>query len=158
LGISGVGLANAKLIAKHCDGDWKQMENLTQEELQEIEGIGPIMAASFTAYFADSENRRMIEELQKEVRFIRPTATEPQTLANITFVVTGSLNHYENREALKEQIEAKGGKVVGSVSAKTNYLINNDTLSGSSKNKTAKELGIPILSEQDFINRFMTGE
>ncbi len=158
LGISGVGLANAKLIAKHCNGDWQRMENLSQEELQEIEGIGPIMAASFTAYFADSENRRMIEELQKEVRLIRPTAMEPQTLANITFVITGSLNHYENREALKEQIEAKGGKVSGSVSAKTNYLINNDTLSGSSKNKTAKELGVPILSERDFINRFMTGE
>jgi DNA ligase (NAD+) len=96
--------------------------------------------------------------LLAEVQLEAPTVKEIQNLANLTFVITGSLEQYENRDALKEAIEARGGKVAGSVSAKTSYLINNDTLSSSSKNKTAKELGVPILSEQDFIEQFMTGE
>jgi DNA ligase (NAD+) len=158
LGISGVGLANAKLIARHCGGDWQQMMNLTEEELVGIDGIGPVMAAAYTAYFNAPENRRKVEDLLAEVRLEAPVASQPQTLANLTFVITGSLEQYENRDALKDAIEAKGGKVAGSVSAKTSYLINNDTLSGSSKNKSAKALGIPILSEQDFIEQFMTGE
>jgi len=158
LGISGVGLANAKLIARHCGNDWAKIQTLSQEELMEIEGIGPIMAASFTDYFNNPDNRRKVDDLLAQVRLEAPTIREVQNLANLTFVITGSLEHYENRDALKEAIEARGGKVAGSVSAKTSYLINNDTLSGSSKNKAAKELGVPILSEQDFIEQFMTGE
>ncbi len=158
LGITGVGLANAKLIARHCGNDWQQIQNLSQSELMEIEGIGPIMAVSFTEYFKDPDNRRKVEALLAEVQLEAPTVKEIQNLANLTFVITGSLEQYENRDALKEAIEARGGKVAGSVSAKTSYLINNDTLSSSSKNKTAKELGVPILSEQDFIEQFMTGE
>lgn len=158
LGISGVGLANAKLIARHCGNDWQRIQHLSEAELMEIEGIGPIMAASFAAFFRDSENRRKVDALLEQVQLETPTVREVQNLANLTFVITGSLEQYENREALKEAIEARGGKVSGSVSAKTSFLINNDTLSGSSKNKTAKELGVPILSEQDFIEQFMTGE
>ncbi len=158
LGISGVGLANAKLIARHCGNDWLKIQGLSEEELMEIEGIGPIMAASFTSYFKDSENQRKVKDLLLEVQLEAAPMKETQNLANLTFVITGSLEKYENRETLKEAIEARGGKVAGSVSAKTSYLINNDTKSGSSKNKTAKELGVPILSEQDFIEQFMTGE
>ena len=158
LGIGGVGLANAKLIARHCGGDLKRMMDLSEGELMEIEGIGPVMATAFTAYFKDPDNRRKVVALLEEVRLETATVSEPQTLANLTFVITGSLERYENRDALKEAIEARGGKVAGSVSAKTSYLINNDTLSGSAKNKSAKALGIPILSEQDFIEQFMTGE
>lgn len=158
LGISGVGLANAKLIARHCGNDWLKIQELSEENLMEIEGIGPIMAASFTGYFNDPENQRKVADLLSEVQLEAPTKKEVQNLANLTFVITGSLEQYENRDALKDAIEARGGKVAGSVSAKTSFLINNDTLSGSSKNKTAKELGVPILSEQGFINQFMTGE
>ena len=158
LGIGGVGLANAKLIARHCGGDLKRMMDLSEGELMEIEGIGPVMATAFTAYFKDPDNRRKVVALLEEVRLETATVSEPQTLANLTFVITGSLERYENRDALKEAIEARGGKVAGSVSAKTSYLINNDTLSGSAKNNSAKALGIPILSEQDFIEQFMTGE
>ena len=158
LGISGVGLANAKLIARHCRNDWQKIQELSQAELMEIEGIGPIMAASFHDYFEDPQNRRKVEALLAEVRLEAPTVKETQNLAGLTFVITGSLTQYENRDALKEAIEARGGKVAGSVSAKTSYLINNDTQSGSSKNKTAKELGVPILSERDFIEQFVTGE
>lgn len=158
LGISGVGLANAKLIARHCNGDWNKMMGLAEEELLEIEGIGPVMAASFTGFFNDPDNRDKVEALLGEVRLEVPVSGQDQTLSGLTFVITGSLSQYENRDALKEAIEAKGGKVAGSVSAKTSFLINNDTLSGSSKNKSAKALGIPILSEQDFIEQFMTGE
>ncbi len=158
LGISGVGLANAKLIARHCGNDWQKIQALSEEELKEIEGIGPIMAASVTAYFKDLENQRKVKDLLIELQLEAPATKENQNLVNLTFVITGSLDQYENRETLKEAIEARGGKVAGSVSAKTSYLINNDTLSGSSKNKTAKALGVPILSEQDFIKQFMTGE
>lgn len=158
LGISGVGLANAKLIAKHCGNDWDKIQNLSRDELMEIEGIGPVMADSFTAYFNDPENQRKVAALLAQVHLEAPAIREAQTLVNLTFVVTGSLEQFENRDAIKEAIEARGGKVAGSVSTKTSFLINNDTLSGSSKNKTAKELGVPIISEQDFINRFMTGE
>jgi DNA ligase (NAD+) len=158
LGISGVGLANAKLIARHCGNDWQKIQQLSAEELMEIEGIGPIMATSFTDYFNDPETRTKVDALLAEVQLEAPAAKEEQTLSNLTFVITGSLNQYENRDALKEAIEARGGKVAGSVSAKTSFLINNDTLSGSSKNKNAKELDVPIISEQDFIKQFMTGE
>ena len=158
LGISGVGLANAKLIAKHCGNDWQKIQNLSEAELMEIEGIGPIMAASFSIYFMDIENRRKVDALLSEVQLKAPTITQVQTLAGLIFVITGSLEQYENRDALKEAIEVRGGKVAGSVSAKTSFLINNDTLSNSSKNKTAKELGVTILSEQELIDQFMTGE
>lgn len=158
LGISGVGLANAKLIARHCKNDWQRIQTLSEAELVEIEGIGPVMAASFTAYFQEPENKRKVAALLAEVHLEAPTLSQAQTLAGLTFVITGSLLNFENRDALKETIENKGGKVAGSVSSKTSYLINNDTLSGSSKNKTAKELRVPIISEQDFIEQFMTGE
>jgi len=158
LGISGIGLANAKVIARFCKGDWQKIQRLEQEQLLAIEGVGPIMATAFTDFFAKEENRRMVEELLKELTMDVPVRQEDQSLGGLTFVITGSLNIFDNRDAMKTAIEDRGGKVAGSVSTKTDYLINNDLLSGSSKNKTAKELNVPIISEQDFINQFMTGE
>lgn len=158
LGISGVGLANAKLIARNGGNDIDRIRSLGREELQDMEGVGPVMADSFTAYFADSENQGKLYKLLMELRLEAPGEPQGQSLAGLTFVITGSLQSFENREALKEAIEARGGKTAGSVSARTSYLINNDTGSSSAKNKAARELGVPVISEQDFIGRFMTGE
>lgn len=158
LGIGGIGLANAKVIAKHCGGNWQLIQNLSQDQLMDIEGVGPVMASAFTEFFAKEANRGMVESLLEELTMDVPVNREVQTLAGMTFVITGSLDVFENRDAMKTLIEDKGGKVAGSVSAKTDYLINNDLLSASSKNKAAKELHVPIISEQDFIDRFMTGE
>ncbi|MCR4669311.1 MAG: NAD-dependent DNA ligase LigA [Clostridia bacterium] len=148
LGIPGIGTANAKLIAKHCRNSWEAMERLSKEELMEIEGIGGIMAESYTKFFADEENRRMVKDLT-DVLKLDETFTSAGTLfEGMTFVITGGLNNHANRDELKALIEEAGGKVAGSVSARTTYLINNDITSTSGKNKKARELGIPIIDEE----------
>lgn len=152
LGIMNIGSATAKLICKYFRNDLDAIRHATTEELVKIEGIGQIIAESFVAYFANPENEKRIDELLKEVHFVQPEGEgQPQSFAGVNFVVTGSVNHFANRDEVKAVIEARGGKVTGSVTSKTNYLINNDVTSNSSKNKKAKELGIPIISEEEFL-------
>ena len=125
--------------------------NADAATLAEIEGIGEVIADGFVAYFADERNIFVLRELLKELDIVIEENTHPQDLAGKTFVITGSLNSFANRDELKDLIEKRGGKVAGSVSAKTSYLINNDMTSTSSKNKKAQSLGIPIISEEDFL-------
>ena len=156
LGISGIGVANAKLLCKHFDYDLDKIRKATVEELSEIEGVGEVLASSIYDYMHDEEKLRRMEALLAEIRLEVPQVNASgQTLAGMSFVITGGLNHYENRDALKAVIEDKGGKVTGSVTGKTTCLINNDITSNSSKNKKAKELGVAILSEEDFMARYL---
>ncbi len=157
LGISGIGAANAKLIAKAAGGDWDRMQNLTVEELTSIEGIGQVMAENYTAFFSDPENIDKVGQLLSEIEFGTEQTEVSDELAGKTFVITGSLDHFDNRDALKEYIESLGGKTAGSVSGKTSYLINNDINSGSSKNKKAKELGVEIITEETFMEMVKGG-
>ncbi len=151
LGILNVGSANAKLICRYFKDDVEAVINADAATLAEIEGIGEVIADGFVAYFADEHNIFVLRELLKELDIVIEENTHPQDLAGKTFVITGSLNSFANRDELKSLIEKRGGKVAGSVSAKTSYLINNDTNSTSSKNKKAQSLGIPIISEEDFL-------
>lgn len=148
LGITGFGVANAKVISKYAGGDFDKIQSLTFDELIEIDGIGDVLAKAYTDYFANEDNKVIVGDLLAELELEAPTQLGEQFLAGVTFVITGSLNNYENRNVLKEIIENAGGKVSGSVSAKTSYLINNDLTSNSGKNKKAKELGIPIIDEE----------
>ena len=156
LGISGVGMATAKLICRHFQYDFDAMIKADTEALSEIEGIGDVIAQAFVQYFTSEDNRSIVARLLKEldIQEERSESSE-QTLTGQVIVITGSLELFENRNALKDAIEAKGGKVTGSVTAKTNYLINNDITSGSSKNKKAKELGVEIVTEKEFVERFL---
>ncbi len=151
LGIPGIGLANAKLICRAMQYDFSAVRNASMEELLQISGLGEVLAASFTAYMADENNARIVDDLLMCISFEAPEEVKESPITGKTFVITGAVYHFPNRDAAKAYIEERGGKVAGSVSAKTDYLINNDTESGSSKNKKAKELGIPILSEEDFL-------
>ena len=151
LGILNVGSANAKLICRYFKDDVEAVINADAATLAEIEGIGEVIADGFVAYFADERNIFVLRELLKELDIVIEENTHPQDLAGKTFVITGSLNSFANRDELKDLIEKRGGKVAGSVSAKTSYLINNDMTSTSSKNKKAQSLGIPIISEEDFL-------
>lgn len=151
LGIPGIGLANAKLICKAFGYDMDAIRNATAESLTDIPGLGAVLAANVTAYMADPENARMLSDLLSVVSFEAPEEVMESPITGKTFVITGAVSHFPNRDAVKDFIEERGGKVAGSVSAKTDYLINNDTASGSSKNKKAKELGIPIISEDEFL-------
>lgn len=155
LGIPNVGLATAKLLCKFCNYDFKILLHASSEELSGIEGIGDIMAEGICRYFADTKNRDVIDSLLQEVTFEKPEEVGEQPLAGMSFVVTGSLLHFPNRNALKDEIERLGGKVTGSVTGNTVCLINNDTESTSSKNKKAKELGVEILSEEAFMERYL---
>jgi DNA ligase (NAD+) len=132
----------------------------TVEELLAIDGIGETIAVSIVDYFSNPEYNRVVDALLGEITFAdeETLAEEAQILQGQTFVVTGTLQVYANRNAIKAEIERLGGKVAGSVSSKTNYLINNDSNSGSSKNKKAKELSIPILTEEDFISMLKEGQ
>jgi len=152
LGITGVGVANAKLIVKSFGNDFDKIMNASVEELRDIDQIGDVIARDFTAYMSNEKNRAEIEKLRQEISFIIEENNSPQDLAGKTFVITGSLVSFPNRDALKKVIEDRGGKVSGSVSAKTDYLINNDINSNSSKNKNAKKLGVPIITEEDFLS------
>ena len=152
LGIPGFGVANAKLVVKAYKSDFDAIMEATAEDLVEIDQVGDVMARDFTAYFASEENREEVRRLLKEIEFVIEENTAEQDLDGMTFVITGSLETYPNRDALKKEIEDRGGKVAGSVSAKTSYLINNDINSNSSKNKKAKSLGVPIITEEEYRN------
>ena len=152
LGIPNIGVANARMIAKAFDYDFDKVRHAAEEELSEIDGVGDVIAQAFTEYFADEGNKERIDTLLTEITLEKiETETSEQIFSGKTFVVTGSVEHFANRNELKALIESKGGKVTGSVTTKTDYLINNDTASNSSKNKKAKELSIPILSEEEFL-------
>ncbi len=156
LGIPNVGLSNAKLLCKAFNNDLKRLLEATDEQFTAINGIGQVIAESFINYFKNTSNREMVNHLLEEVELqVESEDTSPQVFEGKTFVITGSLNHFSNRNALKALIESGGGKVAGSVSSKTSFLINNDNLSGSSKNKKAKELNIPIITEDEFMHMFL---
>ena len=152
LGIAGIGLANAKVICKEFQYDMDRMMQLAEEELAAVSGIGPVLANAFVAYFSKEKNVEEVKRLLTELIIPEEQVnTEEQIFDNKVFVITGSVEHFTNRNEVKEVIEAKGGKVTGSVTSKTDYLINNDVNSTSSKNKKAKELGIPIITEEEFL-------
>lgn len=151
LGILNIGLANAKVLCKEYNHDFAALRTATVEDLSAVDGIGPIIAKTFVDYFTDEVHNRIVDHLLTLVTIEKPEESADDTLKGKVFVITGSVNHFANRNELKAFIESKGGKVTGSVTGKTSYLINNDTASTSSKNKKARELGIPILSEEDFI-------
>ena len=151
LGIAGIGLANAKLICNHFDEDVNKVVNATKEELLSIAGIGEVLSEAFCNYFKDETKNREFFELLEELTLKEKKKNTDTTIAGKVFVITGSVNHFANRDEVKALIESLGAKVTGSVTSKTDYLINNDTTSNSSKNKKAKELNIPIISEEDFL-------
>lgn len=151
LGIANIGLANAKVICRHFDNDIEKIRCADVEEISAIDSIGPVIAGNLSAYFKNEENNRKLSRLLSCLRIRQEETAGAQILAGLNFVITGSVEHFANRGEVKELIESLGGKVTGSVTGKTNYLINNDKASNSSKNKKAKELGIPILSEEDFL-------
>lgn len=151
LGITGIGLANAKVICKYFDDDIEKIRYAEEEEISSIEGIGPVIAGSLADYFKSAENNQKLDHLLSHLHLVHEETSAEQVFAGKTFVITGSVEQFSNRSEAKEFIEARGGKVTGSVTKKTDYLINNDKTSASSKNKKAQELGIPILSEEDFL-------
>lgn len=151
LGIANIGVANAKVLCKEFDYDLQKLMQADEETISQIEGIGSVIAKNVTDYFKNEKNQRKLEHLLTYLTFEKMKIETGNPLSGKQFVITGSVNQFENRSAMKEFIENRGGKVTGSVSKKTDYLINNDTESSSSKNKKAKELGIPILSEEDFL-------
>lgn len=155
LGVAGIGLANAKMICRHFKNDFEAMRHATVEELVEIDGIGEVLAQAWTAFFSDGKNNAIVDHLLAELTFEagdeESSEDADEAFAGMNFVITGSLEHFKNRKELQELIERRGGKVTGSVTSKTNYLINNDVASSSSKNKKARELGVPILSEEEFL-------
>ena len=155
LGIANIGVANAKMLCRYFEYDLRKLQEADVESLSAIEGVGEVIATAFVQYMQEEDNLRKIENLVKELRIEVPVVEEgSQTLSGLSFVVTGSLGHFASRNDLKDVIEQKGGKVTGSVTSKTTCLINNDLASTSSKNKKARELGIPILSEEDFMKQY----
>lgn len=151
LGVQGIGTANSNLIARACRNKWDEMVSLDEEDLTGIDGVGPVMARDYVKYFADEDNRAVIADLLTELTLDESYEAAGTGLEGKTFVITGSLEHYANRKDLKADIEAEGGKVAGSVSAKTDYLITNDPGSGSAKNRAARELGVAIITEEDIM-------
>ena len=155
LGIANIGAANAKMLCRHFGHDFKRLQEADTESLSAIEGVGEVIASAFVQYMQDQDNLHRIENLMRELQIQVPVAEEgSQTLSGLSFVVTGSLEHFASRSDLKELIEQKGGKVTGSVTGKTTCLINNDPASASSKNKKAGELNVPILSEEEFLKKY----
>ena len=150
LGIANIGLANAKVICRHFDNDLDRIRHASLEEVSDIDTIGPVIAGNLVAYFRDEDNDRRLDHLMSFLHIQEDSPKQEQIFEGMNFVITGSLVHFGNRSEAKELIESLGGKVTGSVTKKTNYLINNDIQSNSSKNKKARELGILILSEEDF--------
>ena len=150
LGIANIGLANAKVICRHFDNDLDRIRHASLEEVSDIDTIGPVIAGNLVGYFKDEDNNRRLDHLMRFLHIQEDSPKQEQIFEGMNFVITGSLVHFGNRSEAKELIESLGGKVTGSVTKKTNYLINNDIQSNSSKNKKARELGIPILSEEDF--------
>ena len=154
LGIPNIGVANAKLICKYFNNNIEKITHATAEELVKIDGIGDKMAVKFVEYFSDKENIKKFNNLLNELTIIKEENNEEQNMTGLNIVVTGSVERFANRNEVKDYIEKRGGKVTGSVTSKTNYLINNDLLSNSSKNKKAKELGIEIINEEQFLERW----
>ena len=151
LGIANIGLSNARVICRHFDDDLDKIRQADEEEISAIDGIGPVIARSLTDYFGNPANNCKLDHLLSHLHIQKEEITEEQIFKGMNFVITGSLEHFGNRSEAKNLIESLGGKVTGSVTGKTNYLINNDVTSNSSKNKKARELGVPILSEDDFL-------
>ena len=151
LGIAGIGLANAKVICRELKYDVEALLMVTEEELNEIQGVGEVLAKAFIGYFSDAKHVENFRKLLEELTIPEETSTKKQIFEGVNVVITGSVTHFANRGEVKELIESLGGKVTGSVTSKTNYLINNDVTSTSSKNKKANELGIPIISEETFL-------
>ncbi len=152
LGIAGIGLANAKMLCREFHSDFEKMRQADKDALTAVDGIGSVLADAWTSYFSSEKNNRQVDALLAELTIEKEQENQNEAIfAGMTFVITGSVNHFANRKELQAVIEARGGKATGSVTAKTTYLINNDVTSNSSKNKKAKELGIPILSEEDFL-------
>ena len=158
LGIAGIGLANAKVICRELKYDVESLLKVSEEELNEIQGVGEVLAKAFVGYFADAKHVENFRRLLNELTSPEETVTKQQIFEGVNFVITGSVKHFANRGEVKELIESLGGKVTGSVTSKTNYLINNDVTSTSSKNKKANELGIPIISEETFLELVNQGE
>ena len=158
LGIPSIGVSNAKMICKELGYDMEKIRHVSEEELAAIDGIGPVIAKSFVDYFKKEGRQEKLDHLLSHLELGEaPKQKEEQIFHGMNFVITGSVEHFSNRKEVKEEIEKRGGKVTGSVTSKTNYLINNDTQSSSSKNKKAKELGIPIISEETFIQMMEKG-
>ena len=156
LGIANIGLANAKMICRHYSYDLDAMRKAKVEELSEIDGIGEVIGRAFAQYFEQEDNNQKLDDLLAEISIEKEEINESeQTLTGQAFVVTGSLEHFGSRNELKELIERKGGKVTGSVTSKTVCLINNDITSNSSKNKKAKELSVPIITEEEFMEQYL---
>ena len=152
VGIVGIGTANARLICDHYRNDLQAILAASADELGQIEGIGPVLAASVADFLKDQKNREKLDALLSELEIEAPAGNDaPQVLAGKTFVITGKVYKFENRDALKDYIIRLGGKAAGSVSSNTDYLINNDVSSTSGKNKKAKQLGVPIISEDAFL-------
>lgn len=152
LGISGIGLANAKLLCKAFHNDVEALLKATVSDVMAVDGMGEVLAKAFVDYFADPDNVKRLRDLLKEIRIPEEEGEQaPQIFEGKNFVITGSVKHFANRGELKELIESLGGKVTGSVTSKTTYLINNDVTSASSKNKKANELKVPIISEEEFL-------
>lgn len=158
LGIAGIGLANAKVICRELKYDVESLLKVSEEELNEIQGVGEVLAKAFVGYFADAKHVENFRRLLNELTIPEETVTKQRIFEGVNFVITGSVKHFANRGEVKELIESLGGKVTGSVTSKTNYLINNDVTSTSSKNKKANELGIPIISEETFLELVNQGE
>ena len=162
LGIPNIGVANARMISRAFDEDLDRIRTASAEEMSQVEGVGPVMAEAITQWFEDEGNRNALDDLLKQVtieKTVQPASSEGEgvtssenLIAGKTFVVTGAVSHYKSRRELSADIEAAGGKVTGSVSKKTDYLINNDAASSSNKNVTARKLGIPIITEEEFLN------
>ena len=158
LGIPNIGLANAKMICKELNYDMEKIRYASEEELAAIDGIGPVIAKSFVNYFKKEGTQEKLDHLLSHLEIeAAPKQVETQIFENMNFVITGSVEHFANRKEVKEEIEKRGGKVTGSVTSKTSYLINNDTRSASSNNRKAKELGIPIISEEMFLKMMEEG-
>ena len=156
LGIANIGLANAKMICKEYKYNLRDMMNATVEELSRIDGVGVVIAGTFYEYFKEEKHRQLVETLLEELHIAVETVDESnQILAGKAFAITGSLEHFENRNQLKEKIESLDGKVTGSVTGKTFALINNDAASNSSKNKKARELGVEIMTEREFLDKYV---
>lgn len=152
LGIPNIGVANARMIARECGDDWDRICSLTEEELTAIDGIGAVMASGYVKFFHDGEKLKLLSHLMPRLELVKESDEgRSDQLAGLTFVITGKVEHFDNRDALKAAVEKAGGKTSSAVSSKTDYLINNDISSGSSKNRKAKELGIPIITEEEFL-------
>ena len=157
LGVPGIGVTTSNQIARACHNKWETIENLDEEGLLSIDKIGSVMSADYLAFFADEDNRETINNILERVNLDESYEERGSELDGLTFVITGSLEHYENRKLLKEDIEEQGGKVTGSVTGETDYLITNDTTSGSAKNKKAKELGVAIIDEEEILRMLGKG-